>query len=203
MKGLFIKDLLNLKKSLTTIVVLIIFYLFIGFTSGEPSMLIVMISILCTMMTVTTISYDDLAKWDKYALAMPVSRRDLVLSKYILSFVLTSIGVGASTLIVNIVMNVRNSELLLTSYSIFTISLLFSSIILPLVFKFGVEKSRLMMMAVIGAPMALAYILSQLGIKMPDTDMIMDIIKFSPLITLVVIFISFKISYNIYKRKDI
>ena len=203
MKGLIIKDLLNLKKSLNSVFALIIFYAFIGYTSGAPRMLIGMISVLLTMMTVTTIAYDDLAKWDKYALAMPVSRRELVLSKYVLSFVLALTGVGVSTLIAYIIMNVKNSELLLTSYSVFSISLLFSSIVLPLIFKFGVEKSRLMMMAAIGIPIAITYVLYRIGIDLPDTTVIMDILKFLPLITIAVLFISFNVSYSIYKRKDI
>jgi len=93
MKGLIIKDILNLKKNLNTLLVLVIFYAFLGYRSGDPSMLIAMIVLLLTMMSITSISYDDLAKWDKYALAMPISRKNIVLSKYILAVLLSISGV--------------------------------------------------------------------------------------------------------------
>jgi ABC-type transport system involved in multi-copper enzyme maturation permease subunit len=206
MKGLIIKDLLNLKKNLNTVIVLIIFYALIGYTSSDPSMLIAMISLVLTMMTMTTMSYDDLAKWDKYALTMPVSRKSIVLSKYILSIFLALTGIIISTVIAFVLMNLKNyetSNLMIIAYSIFLISLVFSSIILPLIFKFGVEKSRLMMMAAIGIPIAITYLLYRMGIELPDEEMLLNLLKFSPVITIIVVFISFCISYSIYKKKDI
>lgn len=206
MKGLIIKDLLNLKKNLNTVIVLIIFYALIGYTSSDPSMLIAMISLVLTMMTITTMSYDDLAKWDKYALTMPVSRKSIVLSKYILSIFLALTGIIISTVIAFVLMNLKNyetSNLMIIAYSIFLISLVFSSIILPLIFKFGVEKSRLMMMAAIGIPIAITYLLYRMGIELPDEEVLLNLLKLSPVITIIVIFISFCISYSIYKKKDI
>ena len=205
MRGLIIKDLLNLKKSLSTILVLIVFYSFIAFTSEDPSMLIAMIALVLTMMTITSITYDDLAKWDKYALAMPISRKDMVLSKYVLSITLALTGVIISTAIAYIMLTIKSvdiSNLLLTSYAIFLISLTFSSIVLPLVFKFGVEKSRMMMMTVIGAPMALGYILYQLGINLPSEEVVLSTLKMSPLIVIAILYLSFYISYRIFKNKD-
>ena len=40
--------------------------------------------ILCAMMVVTTFSFDENAKWEKYAMIMPISRKDLVLSKFVI-----------------------------------------------------------------------------------------------------------------------
>ena len=169
-------------------------------------MLIARISLVLTMMTMTTMSYDDLAKWDKYALTMPVSRKSIVLSKYILSIFLALTGIIISTVIAFVLMNLKNyetSNLMIIAYSIFLISLVFSSIILPLIFKFGVEKSRLMMMAAIGIPIAITYLLYRMGIELPDEEMLLNLLKFSPVITIIVVFISFCISYSIYKKKDI
>lgn len=206
MKGLIIKDLLNLKKNLNTVIVLIIFYALIGYTSSDPSMLIAMISLVLTMMTITTMSYDDLAKWDKYALTMPVSRKSIVLSKYILSIFLALTGIIISTVIAFVLISIKDyeaSNLMIISYSIFLISLVFSSIILPLIFKFGVEKSRLMMMAAIGLPIAITYLLYRMGIELPNEAVLLNLLRLSPVITIIVVFISFCISYSIYKKKDI
>lgn len=206
MKGLLIKDLLNLKKNFSTVIIMIALYFLFAFKSGDPSILVGMIVLLFTTMSITSISYDDLAKWDKFALAMPLSRKKIIYSKYILAIVLSLFGVVISTAIGYLIILLKGkisiSAFLMTSYLIFSISIIFSSIILPLIFKFGVEKSRLMMMAVLAIPMVIVYILSELGVPMPSENQFMNILKISPLINLVILYLSSRISYNIYRKKD-
>jgi len=205
MKGLIIKDLLNLKKNFSAILTLVIFYAFIAYTSEDSSVLIGMITMMLTMMTITSIAYDDLAKWDKYALAMPISRKDIILSKYILLIMLDMIGIAISIVITFIITKLKGSDvnyLLIISYSIFAVSLIFGCIILPLIFKFGVEKSRLMMMGVFAVPVAVTYILYKMGLKLPGEEFFCNLLKSSSLLLLVVLFISYTISYTIYKKKD-
>lgn len=45
------------------------------------------------MIPMSAIAYDDKAKWDRYALTMPVSRRDLVISKYLLALAFAGLAV--------------------------------------------------------------------------------------------------------------
>lgn len=207
MKGLLIKDILNLKKNFSTVIIMIVLYFMFAFKSGDPSILVGMIVLLLTMMSITSIAYDDLAKWDKFALAMPISRKRIVYSKYILSILLSLVGIILSTAIGYIIILLKGKmsiiDFLIASYIIFSISIIFSCIILPLVFKFGVEKSRLMMMAVLAIPMVIAYALSEMGVPMPTENQIMTILKISPLIVLMILYISSSVSYNIYKKKDL
>ena len=206
MKGLIIKDILNLKRSLGSIIAILIFYIFLAYNSGDPSMLIGMVVFLLAMMTITSISYDDMAKWDKLALAMPISRKTIVLSKYVLSLLLIATGIFLSTTISYIIILINSDiglpQLLLTSYIIFFLSTIFISIVLPLIFRFGVEKSRLMMMTVIGIPFGLFYLVTRLGFQLPNEDQFMNIIKLSPIFLILFLFISFNTSFKIYKNKD-
>ena len=206
MKGLIIKDILNLKRSLGSIIAILIFYIFLAYNSGDPSMLIGMVVFLLAMMTITSISYDDMAKWDKLALAMPISRKTIVLSKYVLSLLLIATGIFLSTTISYIIILINSDiglpQLLLTSYIIFFLSTIFISIVLPLIFRFGVEKSRLMMMTVIGIPFGLFYLVNRLGFQLPNEDQFMNIIKLSPIFLILFLFISFNTSFKIYKNKD-
>jgi len=205
-KGLIIKDILNLKRSLGSIIAILIFYIFLAYNSGDPSMLIGMVVFLLAMMTITSISYDDMAKWDKLALAMPISRKTIVLSKYVLSLLLIATGIFLSTTISYIIILINSDiglpQLLLTSYIIFFLSTIFISIVLPLIFRFGVEKSRLMMMTVIGIPFGLFYLVNRLGFQLPNEDQFMNIIKLSPIFLILFLFISFNTSFKIYKNKD-
>lgn len=207
MKGLIIKDILNLKKNLNTLIVMFIFYILWSYKFGDPTMLVAMITLMVTMMSITSMSYDDLAKWDKFAIAMPISRKKLVYSKYILSILLSISGVSISIAISYVIKlfnsKISTSELFLSSYIIFIISILFISVVLPLVYKFGVEKSRIMMMAVIAIPMIIAYLISGMGISMPSESQLKLLLWASPILLIITLIISSSISYGIFKKKDL
>ncbi|MBC8586881.1 ABC-2 transporter permease [Paratissierella segnis] len=207
MKGLLIKDLINLKKSFGTIIAMIVLYFLFAYQSGDPSILVGMIVFLLTMMSITSMSYDDMAKWDKFALSMPISRKTIVYSKYILAVLLSlaglvlSTGIGYIVILLKAKMSIQ--EYLVASYAIFVLSMAFICIIIPLIFKFGVEKSRLMMMGAIIIPMIIGYVISKSGISMPSENQLMTILKLSPLLVVLALYISSTISYNIYKKKDL
>lgn len=207
MKGLIIKDILVLRKSLGTIVAMLPFYIFIAYISGDPSILTGMIVLVATMASITSISYDDFAKWDNYALATPISRKKMVISKYILSLLLSTLGLLVSTIIAYIIISLKGKmsvgELLSVSYVVYLIAILFSSILLPFIYKYGVEKSRLMMGTIIAVPMVIGYILVNMGVGLPNKNQFMTFLKVSPIIAIISIILSASISYCIYKKKDI
>lgn len=207
MKGLLIKDLINLKKNFGTIIAMMVLYFLFAYQSGDPSILVGMIVFLLTMMSITSMSYDDLSKWDKFALSMPIGRKTIVNSKYILAVLLSLIGLVISMGIGYIVILLKGKmgiqEYLVASYAIFVLSMAFICIIFPLIFKFGVEKSRLMMMGAIIIPMIIVYVISNMGISMPSENQLMRILKVSPLLVVLDLYLSSSISYNIYRKKDL
>lgn len=87
------------------------------------------------MMVVTTISCDDLAKWDAYALTMPVTRKEMVLSKYLVMVLLNTLRAVLS-LIIGIVgsflMNQSfDLEILVIVGLVYLIAFIFGSLIIP------------------------------------------------------------------------
>lgn len=206
MKGLIIKDILNLKNYGRSILLIVAFYGIFAYTINDAGFLGGMIVLLMTMMSISSFSYDDLAKWDKYALSLPISRKDMVMSKYLLSIIFIVLGAALSFVIVFAMSNIKNSvnlrELLLQTYSLSAVAIIFISVLMPLLYKFGVEKSRIMIMAVFAIPTLLLVLLSKLGIAKPSEDQLMFLLKMSPIIVIAVMMISAFISYNIYKKKD-
>lgn len=91
---------------------------------------------------------------------------------------------------------------IIKNYSKGGVGIIFCCILLPLVFKFGVEKSRLMMMTVIAIPTVIGYFLNEMGVQMPTEDQLITGLKILPLILLLIIYISSSISCNIYNKKD-
>lgn len=205
MKGLILKDLLNLKSSFKMLGVMILFFA-VAFLSQRNGVVFGIIIMMFAMMVVTTISCDDLAKWDAYALTMPVTRKEIVLSKYLVMALLNTLGAVLSV-IVGIVGSffIKQSfdqEILVIVGLVYLIAFIFGSLIIPLIYKFGTEKARLMLFLCALLPTALMLLLEQLNVPLPTTG--------NPWIYLFLLIgfavagvvLSYLISLKIYHKKE-
>lgn len=217
MRGLIIKDIFNLKKGITTTLSMIFVYGLISYGTGDMSMLIGMTIFIMTSMAVSSMTYDDMAKWDSYALAMPITRKDIVLGKYILSFLLCIIATIASSIFSVIITYIRGDlinigniqEILLIAYIMFLICMVFSSVITPLIFKFGVENARILMIGSVIVPIGIGYLLVKMGVlsssieELPSGEQLKTLLYISPIIIILILIVSILTTYSIYKKKDI
>ena len=96
------------------------------------------------------------------------------------------------------------SYLILANSLIALVALLYLSILFPLVYKFGVEKSRLLMIVVLAIPSILVIGLSKAGVSVAVLDEITPGVLFGIGFILVacVMLISYVISVRIYTQKD-
>lgn len=205
MKGMILKDLLNLKSTFKMLGAMIVFFA-VAFLREGNGFVFGIIILMFAMMVVTTISYDDLAKWDAYALTMPVTRKEMVFSKYLVMALLNTLGAVLS-LIVGVVGSIImkksfDLEILAIIGLIYLIAFIFGSVIIPLIYKFGTEKARLMMFLCALLPTALILLVEQLGVPLPTTEnpwiyMIL-LIAFS----VVGVVLSYRISLRIYSKKE-
>ncbi|AXU72034.1 TPA: ABC-2 transporter permease [Clostridioides difficile] len=212
MKGLILKDLLNLKGNIKFILLFIIMF---GFMSslgdGNVNNFIGVIIVLCTTMIVSTFSYDDLNKWDSYVLTMPISRNDIVLSKYLTMLIFSFIGVLVSLIVSVTIGYFKNTlilnETLLINALILSISVCFGSLILPLIYKFGTERARLLMILCFLVPtLALLVFKSILeNISSPiSIEVILNTLVYSlPFVAILLFVISYFISSKIYSKKEV
>lgn len=92
-KGLMIKDLLQLKSYKRTLIVFVIVFIASSITQEHTrNVLTVMMTLGIGMFSIATFSYDEMAKADKYILTLPVTKKDIVLAKYILVISSTIMG---------------------------------------------------------------------------------------------------------------
>ena len=82
MKSLILKDMYNMIHNMKSLLLMLFVFLFITVPQGGAEAYVITCCILCAMMVVTTFNFDENAKWEKYAMIMPISRKDLVLSKF-------------------------------------------------------------------------------------------------------------------------
>lgn len=201
MKGLLLKDIINLKQQGKIYLLMLGIWLAIGFVNKDGNFFGGIMMMLTVLIPISAIAYDEKAKWDRYALTMPVTRKDIVLSKYILA-VVCAIGGTFLSEIISVIITKKPKESLITSLMFFSLGLIFASIVLPIIFKFGIEKGRLLMLAVVLMPTVLAMILSKAGVSLPSDAMIQRAIPFSPIAAVLIIIFSSIISTHIYRRKE-
>ncbi|HEX2998958.1 MAG TPA: ABC-2 transporter permease [Armatimonadota bacterium] len=211
MKGLIIKDLVNLKKSGRTILLIIAFYILFAFMVDSMEFLSGMIILMFAISTVSSFSYDSQAGWDTYARTLPLPKKDFVLSKYVLALLLTVSGT-LLTLLLNwlfgLFKNESNfTEALITSYAIFAVAVIFLAVMLPLIYRFGAERSRIIIIAVFAIPAAAIVVLSRTNALAAPSEALLIrlpmLLALSPLGLIAVSGISFAISCRIFSRKEV
>ena len=82
MKSLLLKDLYNISHNAKSMLVVLIFLAIAIVPTSGPIAYMVMCAVLCSMMIVTTFTFDDTCNWTPYALILPIGRRQIVLAKY-------------------------------------------------------------------------------------------------------------------------
>ena len=215
MKGLIIKDILNLKNYMKQLILVLIFFIAYGIFLKNGTFVGTMITLMLSMQVITTMSYDEYAKWDKYALTMNINRKDIIISKYIFFTISIIIGivVGITTSIaINQIakLDTGMNEIIVTSIVVPCVFAILFSIIIPVVFKTGVENGRIVMMLILFIPAilvgAIVKISEKANITMPSPSNLEILMKFGVLglvlLTILAVFISYKVSLSIYNKKE-
>ena len=210
MKGLLLKDFCILKKQMKLMVVLVIFYAIWAVAAKMPTMMGTMVILLSIMMPISSMSYDEAGQWYRYAFSLPIPRRTLVLSKYVLGFLVSLGGLVVSAIGNIIILALTNGENALESWltiiGFLELGVIFLSIIIPILFKYGVEKGRLFIVVIAVIPSLLVALLGSTlktsGTLMPSAELLQAILYSSPLFTLAIFLISFRISVGICRKKE-
>lgn len=119
------------------------------------------------LLPITALAYDERARWDFYAAGLPYTRRDLVLGKYVLSWLSIAAAAVLSLLGQAVVGLVRGggdlAELVAAMPLIVVTPLLLTAVLLPVLFRYGVERGRMLFYGMIAAFAAVAFLLFRDG----------------------------------------
>ena len=208
MLGLIKKDFLIVKGNLKLIFVML-FVFFIMALQGQFDLSFIP-PFIVVMLFMSTFSYDEYNKWDAYAITLPNGRKNIVKSKYIASLILTLLSIIA-TILLNYIVGMINNNLELDKLvstlagSVFALVLI-QAVMYPLIFKYGIEKGRLGLFLLTFIIIGIATLLS----KVFKFNSLPNIISFfnsnwfiiAPIIIIVSLLISYKISEKIYLKKE-
>lgn len=215
MKSLILKDLYNIGHNVKFMLFIMVIFAAVFIPTSGIEGYIFVCAVLCSMMIVTTFSFDDVSKWTRYAMITPISRKDLVLGKFIVLAVFCAMGslfgmvVGTigSAILKKISFDLVGIEkTLFLTLSAWAISLIFGSISIPLVFKFGAEKGRVLLLVSFILPAGIAFgiykLMDTLGIVLTD-HIIFVLLCCSPLLALVWCYVMYQISYRIFAKQEL
>ena len=209
MLGLIKKDFLIIKANLKSMVITFIVYLMLAFQGTFDVTFI--IPIIGIMLFISTFSYDDFNNWNSYAVTLPDGRRNVVRAKYIVSIILMIIlavvaffiGIGISYIKTNAInLNEIISSLMGTALSSITII----SLLYPIVFKFGATNGKIILFAVVFGIGGIVALVSNFIDMTSVINMINGLDNYSliaiPIISVILLGISYLISSKIYQNKE-
>ena len=218
-KGLITKDILQLKSYKKTLIIFIMVFAFtsISVQDGVENMLVIMLTLGLGMFSMASFNYDEFNKADRYILTLPLTKKEVVLSKYILVICSTVMGSIIGIMLSYIVMFAMNKQMP-NIEEIISVGLggilgigLVEGIQIPCVYKWGAEKGRIQMVVVTSLVALLAggiiFTGENANIQFPANNILDIFSKFLPLIfigiTIIIYYISYKVSYKIYFKKEI
>ena len=205
MKGILIKDSYVVWGYGKSLFVICGFFLLISLFSPDVDFTY-LIGALFSMLTVTSLSIDERCGWDKYVNVLPVSRKQVVLAKYLLNWILVAVSSVLVSVITAVVEYAQYhsfpENILENGFCMAALALLYSALCLPIIFRYGVEKGRLFYMFFMAF---LAFFMSFVSrFLSEDVSMLsggfFGVILFG--IAVVCSGISFGLSIWLYKKKE-
>lgn len=207
-KGLIYKDLFLLKEAFPIVALAVLFLLFtiiLGFSGGFLA-LCIMLMVFAVKVVESTLIYDETDGWDSFVLTAPVSRKEIVRSKYLLQilFLAGAFLVSAVILLLISLIPMFSGEewLFLMLFVGFCYALFYGAVVIPIYLKFGQHASRYVAFAVLvvvaglyGATFGITMFLEFAASRVPFLIGVL-------VLSLAAYGVSYLVSQKIYAKKE-
>ena len=157
MKGLWVKDLLLLQKQLKTFLMFVLIAAFNAYTIKSVPVIFIMMAFFFVTTSASTIFYDQENHGFLYLFTLPTRKKDYVIQKLLLVLVSSLVAVGLSFVLIFLMMQfdpdlqTSGEDLLYSALYSFFFGCFYGSIITPLYLRYGTEKARVFIFAIMGA----------------------------------------------------
>ncbi len=216
-KGLITKELVFLKSYKKNLILFVILAAMLCFLNDSiTSFMPVYIPLILGMIATNSFVYDSQANSERYLLSFPLNKKDIIRTKYIYFLSFTVLGSILGIVFAIILQSIKDISLLNIDDIVSTgAGALFGMMILqmfqiPILIKFGYEKGKFIQMIAIVLIMMVASILLVTPIKITSLSLneVLDMLKqyglyIIAIVTVLFYLLSYKISYNLYKKKEL
>lgn len=215
MSGLLEKDFCILKQRKQFFLLLFGITVVMGFTV-EQSFIVAYLTMICAIFSLSTLNYDEFDNCYAFLLTLPVTEKLYVIEKFVFTVILGIIGWVVSACVVVVVSLLQNTPFQLNGFLEYLIyipvGVIFVAINLPVQIKYGQEKSRMVMMALMGGCVLIGILIKNMAERSQiDTNAITQKLDSMPYaiwmlgcvgLSLFVTYISALISIKIMKKKE-
>ena len=216
MKGLLIKDFKLMLMQKSFFIIIIVVACLISISSQDPTFMIGFITLILSLFTVSTISYDEFDNGYPFLLTLPFSRKTYVLEKYVYGLIL---GTGAwivSVMICSLMLIVQGkpvtSDMLIGAFVILPMFLVIESLMIPVHLRSGGEKGRYALIACVGVLVVIGFVVMKI-VEIFHIDvlpLILAIDALGPVMFMVILLmigflimlVSLKVSLSIMNKKE-
>ncbi len=209
MKALILKDCYNLKTIARSYLLIIAIFAVTILPSSGPMVFLPMVSVYWSMMTISSFSFDEHCGWDRFALVMPISRRQVIQAKYVVMALVALVGVVAAaltSLVGCLVMDIDGLEALAVMLPVsLSLGLVLMGTMIPLIVKFGSERGRLLLLGATLVPAfmtgAVWFLDAVLGIRFSG-NMVLALLWLSPVAAGLWNWAMYLLSCRLYEAKE-
>ena len=164
MKGLLLKDFYMAARYCRTYILIGVVFIAVFFagSNSENMFFVFYPCLLCGMIPVNLLAYDERSRWLEYSGTLPYTKAQIVSGKYLIGIIVQGamlLAVGLSQAVrMNLAGTFRLGEFALFMTIIFAMATITSSITLPFMFRWGVERGRIAYYCMIGFVCAAGYL---------------------------------------------
>ena len=216
MTGLIWKDFMVSKRTVKAYLGIMIFYAALT-VMGMFSVTFVtaFVSVILIMLPISAFAYDEQAKWDRYAMSLPIGRSRVVGARYLFTLLIVLVSL-AFALLAGVAVAVTGKgdlmEVLVSALTTLAAGLLIADVLLPLCYKVGPERARPYLYALVFIPALGLFLAYRMGIHI-DTSWLDRLARSSPaavlglfslplLAALALTFVSYLISCRVAAGKE-
>lgn len=217
MKAMMMKDINFLKNQKQFFGAIVIMLVLFSVVQDNPYFAISYVTLMFSILSLTTMSYDDYENGMCYLMTLPIRRRDYVKEKYLFGILSSISGLACASAFTILSTHLKGGsfsfgEWKAVALACFVIIVAALAVTTPLQLKFGVERSRMVIMGVYGFGCLAVFVIVKLGKAAGlDISAILDSAFVENLTTtvwgigivsMVVLIVSYLISARILEKRE-
>ena len=207
MKGLLLKDWYMMKKYCRYYLFVSIGFIILSMMSSGNMFFVFYPCLLCGMIPVNLLGYDERSRWTEYVGTLPYTKTQIVSAKYLIGLfaqlaMLTMTGI-AQGVKMSIAHEFILKEFLVLMMLLLIIASVASSLTLPFVFKYGVEKGRtayFLMIGVVCAGSIIATTVFKEGLQ--NEIQLNAVLPIACIVGVAIYVVSWCLSIMFYKKRE-
>lgn len=223
MKAMLYADWMNFRQSFRSLLFVLVVFAATAFAMNGPLFFNFIVVFLSVMVPTTLFAADQAYGWNRLSLSLPILRRDVVASKFLMGLFinLALVAVSAVLTVVYVLISATGDpagalmENLAGLFACESVAFLMMGVLMALSFKFGIEKGRYIIMACVWVPVLGVFLLERLPgfetalqavgnwLNTAGEAQISLLIAAALAVSLVVYVICYLISVKIYQKTEL